>query len=206
MKKYALDLFSGSGNVTHELEKQGFIVFSCDWNTRYNAWFCGNILEFPFQKISEKISVIWASPDCSTFSREASPALWSKETLKYRQYRYTALTSRSMAALSYVAQTIKIIQYFKPALWIIENPVGRLRHLEIMGQFAPYRYCVNYRDWGFDYSKETDIYTNQLFALPTIKTVYPGQGVMSLNTSFQRSKVPPLLVDFLVNHSVFDNA
>jgi len=141
------------------------------------------------------------SPDCATLSREAPAGLWHKKTVKYRQYQYSPLTARSVAAVSYVAQTIKIIDHFQPGLWVIENPVGRLRHLECMQRFAPYRYCVNYKDWGFHYSKETDLFTNQLYALKTIKTVYPGLGVNSLNTPFQRSKVPPALVEFLISHA-----
>lgn len=202
MEKYALDLFSGSKSVTHALEALGYTVFSFDWKKKYKPWYCGDILNFPYELIDVPISVVWASPDCGTFSRNAPPGLWLKETFKYRQYNYSPTHPRSAAAVLYVAKTIEIIKFFNPALFIIENPIGRIKHLSEIKNFVPYRYSVNYKDFGFDYSKETDIYTNQLFALKTVKTIYPGRGVVNLNSAFARAKVPAQLVNFLINHAI----
>jgi site-specific DNA-cytosine methylase len=199
--KYAIDLFSGSKNVTHALENLGYTVFSCDWNENLHPTICCNILDFPFELINVPISVLWASPDCATFSRQAPADQWQKKILKYRQYHYSALTEKSTAALLYIQKTIDIINYFNPKVYFIENPVGRLRHIPAIKNFVPYRYSVNYKDYGFDYSKETDIYTNQLFSLNTKKQIRPGKSVNSLTTSFERSKVPAQLINFLIKNS-----
>jgi site-specific DNA-cytosine methylase len=201
MQKFALDLFSGSKSVTRALEENGFTVISVDWKKRYKPSICCDILEFPYDQIKVPISVVWASPDCGTFSRNAPAGLWEKETFKYRQYNYTPIHPRSSAAVLYVSKTIEIIKYFAPGLYIIENPIGRIRHLPDIKNFVPYRYSVNYKDFGFDYSKETDIYTNQLFALKTVKTIHCGRGVTNLNSAYARAKVPAQLVNFLINHA-----
>lgn len=201
VKPYALELFSGSKAVTKVLEEHGFEVISLDWNPKLKPSICCDILDFPFDRIKVPISVIWASPNCQTLSRVARSGQWIKKTIKYRQYQYTPIGLNSIAAVQFVAKTLAIIAYYNPRAYFIENPVGRMRHLEDIKKFVPYRYSVNYKDYGFEYSKETDIYTNQLFALSTKKVIRPGLGVLSLHTSYQRSKVPEKLVEFLLLHS-----
>ena len=60
-----------------------------------------------------------------------------------------------------VKKALDIIEYFKPALWFMENPnTGRLKDREYMKDLNYYivDYCM-YSDWG--YRKRTRIWTNK---------------------------------------------
>jgi site-specific DNA-cytosine methylase len=199
--KYALELFSGSRSVSSVLEAAGYTVISVDWNPHYNPTLCCDILDFPFSLMKFPFSVIWASPDCRKFSREANPEEWTKLVRKYRQYEYVPISREANNALQYLRKTIEIIEHYKPKVYFIENPIGKMRHLPEIKNFVPYRYSVNYKDYGFDYSKETDIYTNQLFALSQKKVIRDGKSVKELNSPSDRAKVPAQLVEFLLTHS-----
>jgi site-specific DNA-cytosine methylase len=199
--KASLELFSGSKVVSKVFEDLKFDTWTVDINKKFTPRICCNILDFNYSLFPKHFNVIWASPDCCTFSRAALPGQWHKTTTKYRQYDYLPISEKAKTSLELLYKTIEIIEHFAPALWLIENPVGRLRHIKALKLFAPYRYSVNYKDFGFPYSKETDIYTNQLFSLKTIKTVRPGLSVNSINGKFNRSVVPYSLVEFLITHA-----
>ena len=201
--KYSLELFSGSKTVSSAASDFGFIPTSLDFNNKLNPSICCDILDFLPQSLELPFSFIWASPDCRYFSRMAQPICWQKRTIKYRQYEYIPLTSGSVASISYLKKTLEIINWYNPDLWIIENPIGKLRHLQIMKHFAPYRYSVNYQDWGHPFAKETDLYTNQLFCFSTKKVQRSGLGLSSVNSRFYRSVVPGLLVKFILEHAIF---
>lgn len=197
-----LELFSGSKTVSSVFESYGIHAWSVDNNQKLNPSICCDIRELCKNDLPKYFDIIWASPDCSTFSRSASPGLWNKEVLKYRQYNYTPVSEKSYLGLSLLLTTIEIIKFYNPPVWFIENPVGRMRHIKQLKLLAPFRYSVNYKDWGFDYSKETDIYTNQYLPLPQKKVIRLGKGVMSVNSVYERSRVPAMLINFLIKNSV----
>lgn len=197
----SLELFSGSGIVSTILHSKGFNTYTLDINKKLKPKLCCNILDFPYKDLPSTFDFIWASPDCSLFSRANPDKHFHKEIIKYRRYKYTPLTQRAKNSLRLVEKTVEIINHYRPLAYFIENPVGRIRHLQVLLHHIPYRYCVNYKQWGFDYSKETDIFTNVLLPLPTKKIVLPGRGVNDISGTFERSKIPPALINFLIDHS-----
>lgn len=204
MKKQSLELFSGNKSVSKICEASGFISLSLDINPKLNPSICCDILDFSPSLISGDISFIWASPDCRYFSRLKSSTDWHKEIVKYRQYNYTPISPGSRVALLLLFKTIEIIKYYSPTLWVIENPVGRMRHIPELCLFAPYRYSVNYKDWGFPYSKETDLYTNQLFAFSSKKVQrFNSPGLLKLSSQ-DRSNIPGLLIQFILDHAIWN--
>jgi hypothetical protein len=205
MKKimHSLELFSGLKSVSLICADNGFIAHTLDNNPKLQPSICCDILNFDYSTLISEISFIWASPDCKFFSRLAKNDQWKKTILKYRQYHYEPLTINTHKALLYVTKTIEIIDHYKPALWIIENPVGRLRHIPELCRFAPYRYCVNYKDWGFPYSKETDLYTNQLFCFSSKKVQrFNSPGLSSLSSQV-RACVPGQLIQFIIDCAIW---
>lgn len=201
--KQSLELFSGSGQISAIFQEFGFATWTVDNNKKLKPDFCFNILNLTKEHLPANISLFWASPDCSKFSRAAAQRHWNKKLISYRNYDYSPATPEAEISANLVARTVELIAELNPGVWFIENPVGRLPYLNSMRQLGHYRYCVNYADWGFSYGKETYIFTNQLLPLPTIVQKRTGPGVRSVANKYKRSLVPAALIRFLISHSNF---
>ena len=59
---------------------------------------------------------------------------------------------RTVAAVQLVHQTLRTIEYFRPAVWAIENPVGRI---EKLGGLPPWRLAFDPHHLGDPYTKKT---------------------------------------------------
>lgn len=195
----SLELFSGSCNVSKALQEFGFDAWSVDNNPKLNPRLCGDILNFDPSILPGQCDFFWASPDCAIFSRIGDKKHWLKTTPKYRIYNYKPLSSKALLSIELLQKTIDLILFLKPKVWFIENPVGRMHHMPCMKKLGHYRYGINYKDFGFDYSKETYLFTNQLLPLSQKKVIRPGKSVIDIRSHYDRSKVPPALVHFLLN-------
>jgi len=194
----SLELFSGSKNISTVLMAHKFSTWSVDNNPKLNPSICCDIMDLDYSLLPGQFHFIWASPDCRYFSRIGNSKLWAKKVIKYRQYEYTPLCYDSARALLLLYKTIEIIKHFNPVCWFIENPVGRMRHIPELKNFAPFRYGINYKNFGTHYSKETDIYSNVYLNFGQKKVVIPGSGVLSVNSRYERSKVPALLIESIL--------
>jgi site-specific DNA-cytosine methylase len=201
--KQSIELFSGSGHVSEVFRELGFKTLTIDFNQSLKPDICCNILNLDISTLPRNVTIFWASPDCSKLSRAASQRHWIKKTVKYRIYDYTPATKEAEISLSVVARTVQIIRELNPKVWFIENPVGRIHHTAALKSIGHYRYAVNYADWGFPYSKETFIFTNQILPLPTKVQRRHVPGLHSVAGSYNRSLIPKDLVRFLVSHSQF---
>jgi len=67
-----LELFAGTRSIGRAFEKRGHEVFSVEWNKDFkNISLYKDISELTAQEIIDSFGhpdVIWASPDCTTFS------------------------------------------------------------------------------------------------------------------------------------------
>ena len=142
--KRLLELFSGSGSVGKVAKKLGYEVISVD--ILYPATFRCDILKWDYKKYPPGyFDVIWASPPCTEFS-----------------YAKTIGERDINGALKLVKRALKIINYFKPRSYAIENPVGYLRHMNLMRKRID-RKTISYCKYGYSYRKNTDIWTNSSF-------------------------------------------
>lgn len=99
--------------------------------------------------------VIWASPDCTTYSVAA-----------IHYHRRKNLETGSLEPISEYAKfcdktnkhVIDLIRELNPTYFFIENPRGGLRKMDFM-QDIP-RYTVTYCQYGDTRMKPTDIFTN----------------------------------------------
>ena len=194
-----IELFSGSKTVSGLFQKKGWNTFSIDNNPALNPQLCCNIQDITFEQLPFLPLFIWGSPDCSTFSRAANQEHWIKITNKYRQYSYIPYTPEAHQAVTMLEATIRILSWYPNALFILENPIGRLHHMEAMRRLGHYRFAVNYADFGFEYSKETYLFTNCWLPFSTKKVASKMPGLRSVNSRYQRSKVPEKLIE-----TVFD--
>lgn len=199
-KPVMLELFSGSKNVSSVFEKRGWETITIDNDAKLNPSMCCNILDVKRNMLPDNVSFLWGSPVCKTFSRAALSSHFKKTTLRYRQYSYIPLTDAAFISLQMLNKTVEIINWFPGARFVVENPVGRIQHFPAIKNLGHFRYFVNYFDYGFSYSKETYIFSNMFLPLAVKKTKVTAPGLRTVNSTYERSKVPVKLVEFLYPH------
>lgn len=79
---------------------------------------------------------------------------------------------RTVASVKLVHQTLNVIEYYKPAIWAIENPVGRI---EKLGGLPPWRLSFDPNHLGDPYTKKTLLWGRFNADLP-IAPVDPVEG------------------------------
>ena len=130
----ALELFSGTGSVGHELAKRGYQVTSLDLNKKFSPDICCDILKWDATVFPPgHFELITASPPCTEYSIAKTVGvrkLWHADEL--------------------VKRTLALIQYFRPPTWWIENPrTGLLKSRPFMNDipFVDVDYC-QFACWG----------------------------------------------------------
>lgn len=160
-----LELFAGTRSIGKAFEANGHEVFSVEWNKDFeNIDLYADIMTVTADDILQKFGrpdVIWASPDCATFSVAAIS--------KHR--RKNAVTGNLDPISEYAKfcdqvdkHVLQLIRELRPRFWYIENPRGGMRKMTWM-QGLP-RYTVTYCQYELDKPaierrmKPTDIWTN----------------------------------------------
>lgn len=206
-----LELFAGTRSIGKAFEAKGHEVFSVEWDKQFNNIdLYTDIGELSSKEIIEKFGypdVIWASPDCATFSVAAI----SKHRRKNKETGNLDPISDYAKFCDRVDQhVLKLIKELKPKLYFIENPRGGMRKMKWM-QGLP-RYTVTYCKYGDTRMKPTDIWTNHPNPefLPPCKNGDPCHvraprgsqtGTQMLKGSKARSVIPKKLCEHIVNIS-----
>ena len=142
-----LELFAGTRSIGKAFEARGHQVFSVEWDKSFDRIDLhadiGTLTAADIIQRFGKPDVIWASPDCATFSVAAI----SKHRRKNKETGSLDPISDYAAFCDVVDQNVlKPIADLQPQLWFIENPVGGMRKMEWM-QGLP-RYTVTYCQYG----------------------------------------------------------
>lgn len=149
-----LELFAGSRSVGTQAEKLGMDVFSVDWKKYDNIDLSIDIGELKKEDIPFIPDVVWASPDCTTYSIAACST--------HRDLNREPKTEYAVKCDSVNQHWIGLIKEWleiNPKLiFFIENPRGILRHMDWMKEFK--RHTVWYCKYGDNRAKPTDIWTN----------------------------------------------
>lgn len=154
-----LELFAGTRSIGKAFEARGHEVFSVEWDKSFdNIDLHADIGTLTAQDILEKFGqpdVIWASPDCATFSiaaishhRRRDPETGNLDPVSDYAKFCDAVDQN----------VLRLIQELRPNFWFIENPRGGMRKMPWM-QGLP-RYTVTYCQYGDNRMKPTDIWTN----------------------------------------------
>ena len=155
-KKIILSLFDYSGNWSKFYRENDYEVYQVDLKLGLN------ILEldksdYPF----DKVHGILAAPPCTDFA--GSGAQWWKAKDE---------DGRTEASLALIDQTLKVIDWFQPTWWALENPVGRLAKLRpqlgSVWYFQPFWY-------GDPYTKKSGLFGKFNKDLPK-NEVEPTEG------------------------------
>lgn len=204
-----LELFAGTRSIGKAFEAKGHEVFSVEWDKSFdNIDLYADIGNLSAKEIVEKFGrpdVIWASPDCATFSVAAI----SKHRRRNKETGSLDPISEYAKFCDAVDRNVlKLIEELKPRFWFIENPRGGMRKMEWM-QGLP-RYTVTYCQYGERRMKPTDIWTNH--PAPQFKPACKNgdtchekaprgsrTGTQGMKGSKERSIIPEALCQHIVN-------
>ena len=202
-----LELFAGTRSIGKAFEEKGHEVFSVEWDRSFeNIDLYKDIYELSAKEILEKFGkpdVIWASPDCSSYSIAAI-----SHHRKREENGNLAPVSEYAKFCDRVNQhTLNLIMTLSPKYWFIENPRGGMRKMDFMHGLP--RYTVTYCQYGDTRMKPTDIGTNHPDPKfkPMCKNGEPCHekaprgsrtGTQGLNGSKERSVIPVELCRHIV--------
>ena len=202
-----LDLFCGTKSIANAFEAKGHEVYTIDWDESFNPTLSADIGTLTAQDIIGLCGgvpdVIWASPDCTTYSVAAI----SRHRRRDANGNLTPISDYAKRCDEVNKHLIELIKELNPRFWFIENPRAGLRTMSFMKDLP--RYTVTYCQYGENRQKPTDIWTNHKnprFKLPC----KPGAscheaaprgsrtGTQALKNSVERSKIPILLCEHIV--------
>lgn len=162
-----LELFSGTGHISNEFRKKGHKAWKVDWSKDLDANLHADISKLKASDLIEltdgRPHIIWASPDCTTFSIAATV---QGGGLKHREAGTYAPKTEYAKFCDMVDQhVIDLIAELKPKYWFIENPRGLMRKMPYMVDIekklkGAKRYTITYCQYGGRTMKPTDIWTN----------------------------------------------
>ena len=194
-----LELFAGTRSSGKAFEEKGHEVFSVEWDRSFeNIDLYKDIYELSAKEILDKFGkpdVIWASPDCSSYSIAAI-----SHHRKREENGNLAPVSEYAKFCDRVNQhTLNLIMTLSPKYWFIENPRGGMRKMDFIHGLP--RYTVTYCQYGDTRMKPTDIWTNHPDPKfkPMCKNGDPCHekaprgsrtGTQGLNGSKERSVIP----------------
>ncbi len=164
--KMIIELFCGTKVISDTFKQKGYKVFTLDNDKRHNPDLIKNILDFEVSDLPKEFQkpyVVWASPPCTSFSMASVYRYWDT--------RGKPSSYKTYIGLAIVKKTIEIIEELQPKYWFIENPRAMLRQQDFMLRL--HRKSVTYCQYGSEYQKPTDIWTNAFHWIPK-KMCLPG--------------------------------
>lgn len=203
-QKVVLSFFDLSGEWSKPWEEAGYQVYRFDiqddpvvgdvnnFSTDFfNDWFGS------FEGMD--IHAILAACPCTDFASSGNRHFAAKDA-----------DGRTVASVKLVHQTLKAIEYFKPAVWALENPVGRI---EKLGGLPPWRLSFDPYQLGDDYTKKTLIWGRFNADLPVAPAeptkgskMWSQYGGKSIETKNARSETPEgFSYGFFLANNAIDN-
>lgn len=164
--KVVLSLFDLSGEWSKPWEEAGYQVYRFDIQSDPDM---GDVNKFSVEFFSDwfgdfdgmDIYAVLAACPCTDFASSGARHFAAKDT-----------DGRTVASVRLVQQTLRVIEFFKPAIWAIENPVGRIEKLCAL---PPWRLSFDPFHFGDTYTKKTLLWGRFNADLP-VAPVEPTEG------------------------------
>ena len=206
-----LELFCGTKCVGKIFEQHDYEIVSLDYNPKFNATHTADILTWDYKQYPEDyFDVIWASPDCTTWSVASGGKYRTKQNI-YGLNNHTQ--PQATIGNNMVLKMIEILKYFKCRAWFMENPRGLMAHYPPLQQFIKEKNanmsCVYYGNHGWGLPKATNIWSNLPLwnedkpnmnnATFTMHTLANGRvrryyNAFKFKSAEERSKIPDALI------------
>lgn len=200
-EKQSIELFCGKSEVSNALRSAGYKIYRSDINPDVTPDLCSDILKARVNQFPRPVEFLWASLPCQTYSIMAVEKHWKKVEYGWRRYYYYPQSSVAKEAVKILAKTIYLIHKLNPTYYLLENPRGALRHMPHMA-LIPFRHTVSYADYGMDYYKPTDLFTNipdlQLKRIKYMTDYDLKRTIQDIPDYYQRSAVPKLLIESII--------
>ena len=193
-----LELFAGSrsfSKVASSLNMQTYCTDSKPYDSIDQV--C-DIFDFNLNKCIDSLggypTVVWASPPCTYFSVASIGHHWHQD--------HTPKTENAKLGVQIILKTVAIIDLIlsknPKAFYVVENPRGKLRKLNLINPYS--LKTVTYCQYGDNRMKPTDIWTNLNWLPKPIckngdkchESAPRGSktGTQGLKNNHERSKVP----------------
>jgi len=208
-----LELFSGQGSISATFKENGFEAYRVDWSDKVEAELHADIMRLTVEQIIDLCGgvpdVVWASPQCTTYSIATHIHRTKKEGLepKTESAAYDDLVNVAMW------QLIDNLLLAGTRYYFVENPRGRMRHMKFV-QDKP-RFTVSYCSYGrkanskgyehFYINKATDIWTNHqnpsfkpLCTQSTPNHVHRNSKYADKRDYLNRGEIPKDLINFIM--------
>jgi hypothetical protein len=165
-QRVVLSLFDLTGKWSKPWEEAGYQVYRFDIQ---DDPVVGDVNNFSTEFFSDwfgdfdgmDVYAILAATPCTDFASSGSRHFAAKDA-----------DGRTVASVKLVHQTLRVIEHFKPPVWALENPVGRI---EKLGGLPPWRLSFNPNHLGDPYTKRTLLWGRFNGDLP-IAPVEPTEG------------------------------
>ena len=203
-----LDLFCGTKSIANAFEARGHKVFTVDWDAQFNPTLVADIGTLSAEDIIKLCGgvpdVIWASPDCTTYSVSAI----YKHRRKEADGNLAPVTDYAKKCDEYNRHLVELIKELKPKYWFIENPMAGMRKMDFMSGLP--RYTVSYCQYGDKRQKPTDLWTNHpdpkfkpmcKRGAPCHESAPRGSrtGTQGLENKIEKARIPRLLCEHIVD-------
>jgi len=194
-----LELFAGSRSIGKTAEKLEMNVFSVDWENFDDIDLSIDIENLQIKDVPFIPDVVWASPDCTTYTIAAISK--HRNGVEPKSDYAKKCDAVNIHFIDLINQWISI----NPQLvFFIENPRGMMRKMPFMKDFK--RHTIWYCRYGDDRAKPTDIWTNSKNWIPR-DICHNGNknchhqpaprgsrtGTQGKKGSYERSKIPAQL-------------
>jgi hypothetical protein len=203
-----LELFCGTKSISNAFKERGHEVYTVDWEKGFAPDLAIDIEELTVDRIIELCGgvpdVIWASPDCTTYSVAAI----SKHRRKDSEGNLIPITEYAKKCDRVNKHLLDLLNELKPKYYFIENPRGALRKMDFMQGLK--RYTVTYCKYGEKRMKPTDIWTNH----PNPQFIPPCKngdtchepaprgsktGTQGVKGKIEKARIPKLLCEHIVD-------
>lgn len=203
-----LELFAGTRSIGKAFEAKGHEVYSVEWDKDFeDIDLYADIMTVTADQILKEFGrpdVIWASPDCTTYSVAAI----SKHRVKEPNGNLAPKTQYATFCDMVNKHVVDLIKELAPKYYFIENPVGGLRKMDFMQELP--RHTVTYCQYGERRQKPTDIWTNHPNPefKPACKRGAPCHdaaprgaktGTQALKNAKEKAKIPVMLCEHIVD-------